>query len=1013
MKKSNLIKENTYKINKHLKKKKDDLIGKEIKNNSYLNFKNRFNLLLTIYFIITFLPLSLSETKRKISNKRNKISLIINKKGSQEIINPEGEFTKPDKVIINNNEEKINLNMIFDLPREQNEIDLIWENTSTTSFKEMFKNINNLISVDFSNFDASKITDMYGLFNNCPELQHINFMNFDTSSVINMGCMFCHATLTSLDLSTFNTSSVQNMKYMFYNCKNIKTLNLSNFNTKSVIFMNLMFSNMQSLISLDLSNFDTSSVSTMNYMFEENISLVYLNLISFEEKNKEMTIDDMFSNNMNKLIYCIDEKKSPNITSLLKSKNFIYDCENICFSKSKIIIINKKECVDGCKKEGNFTCNDNDTCYNSCFEDTDINNKKDEKIENKQNFSSENFFKEKQEVNTENITMIDDIIKNIREDILKGNLNSLLKNITNGKDDLIVKKNDTIFQITTTENQKNNTNKNISTLNLGDCEDRLKQIYEIPNHLSLIIFKVDYYKEGSLIPVICYEIYDPINKTQLDLNYCKDILVNLNIPVSIDEDNYFKYDPNSEYYNDVCYTYTTDNDTDIILNDRQNEYNDNNLSICENNCTLNGYDNENKKVSCECEVKSKISLISEIIDNDEILSNNFTNGDKSTSNIVTMKCVYTLFSKDGLLTNLGNYILLFSIILFLISIIIVYKCGLYKIEYYIKEIIFLKTKSIKRNNHSSNKNIFDINKNHKRRKIKKVNMKNSKISNPNKKFSKKALRKEKENSVTNSKINCKKLDSLINNEKSQKENIIIYKTEKKNHNNFNNINYNDCEMNSFTYEEALEYDNRTFLQFFFSLLKRKNIIIFSFFPMNDYNIRIIKICLFFLFFDIYFAINTLLFNHSTIHQIYKDKGIYNLSYFLPKIILSFIITYIIITIIKYYSLTENNILELKKEKRNNNLEDKAEKIKKTIIIKYIIFFILSYLFLIFFWYYLSSFCAVYKNSQAYLIKNTLISFSIGLIFPCLFVLITSIFRIFSLKKRKETLFKVSKIIQIM
>ena len=183
--------------------------------------------------------------------------------------------------------------------------------------------------------------------------------------------------------------------------------------------------------------------------------------------------------------------------------------------------------------------------------------------------------------------------------------------------------------------------------------------------------------------------------------------------------------------------------------------------------------------------------------------------------------------------------------------------------------------------------------------------------------------------------------------------------------------------------------------------------------MNDYNIRIIKICLFFLFFDIYFAINTLLFNHSTIHQIYKDKGIYNLSYFLPKIILSFIITYIIITIIKYYSLTENNILELKKEKRNNNLEDKAEKIKKTIIIKYIIFFILSYLFLIFFWYYLSSFCAVYKNSQAYLIKNTLISFSIGLIFPCLFVLITSIFRIFSLKKRKETLFKVSKIIQIM
>ena len=108
-------------------------------------------------------------------------------------------------------------------------------------------------------------------------------------------------------------------------------------------------------------------------------------------------------------------------------------------------------------------------------------------------------------------------------------------------------------------------------MNLGDCEERLKKIYNIDNNLSFIIFKVDYYKEGSLIPVICYEIFHPLNYTQLDLNYCKDILIQLNIPVSIDKDNYFKYDPNSDFYNDECYTYMTENGTDIILNDRQNE----------------------------------------------------------------------------------------------------------------------------------------------------------------------------------------------------------------------------------------------------------------------------------------------------------------------------------------------------------------------------------------------------------------------------------------------------------
>ena len=41
------------------------------------------------------------------------------------------------------------------------------------------------------------------------------------------------------------------------------------------------------------------------------------------------------------------------------------------------------------------------------------------------------------------------------------------------KQDLIVENNDIIFQITTTENQKNNNYSNISNIDLGECEDRL------------------------------------------------------------------------------------------------------------------------------------------------------------------------------------------------------------------------------------------------------------------------------------------------------------------------------------------------------------------------------------------------------------------------------------------------------------------------------------------------------------------------------------------------------------
>ena len=101
-------------------------------------------------------------------------------------------------------------------------------------------------------------------------------------------------------------------------------------------------------------------------------------------------------------------------------------------------------------------------------------------------------------------------------------------------------------------------------------------------------------------------------KTKLDLKYCEEILIKLNIPVSIDETKLFKYDPNSGFYTDNCFPYTTENGTDIILNDRKQEFVDNNLSLCENNCNYTGYDQDIKKSSCDCFIKNKMELISDI-----------------------------------------------------------------------------------------------------------------------------------------------------------------------------------------------------------------------------------------------------------------------------------------------------------------------------------------------------------------------------------------------------------------
>ena len=250
--------------------------------------------------------------------------------------------------------------------------------------------------------------------------------------------------------------------------------------------------------------------------------------------------------------------------------------------------------------------------------------------------------------------------------------------------------------MTTSDSQKNNTNKNISTLDLGDCEKELKTQYGINGSLPLIIFKIDYYSPDTLIPIVGYEIYHPITKIRLNLSYCEHILVKLNIPVSIDESKLFKYDPNSDFYNDNCFSYTTENGTDIILNDRKEEFNNNNLSLCQKNCNYTGYVEENKQSSCDCFVKNKIDLISDIIKDQDKLSYSFDSNKSSSSssfsNIITIKCTKALFSKDGLKNNISSYILIIFITQFLVSIILFMKCGYQSLVDDIQDILTKKEK---------------------------------------------------------------------------------------------------------------------------------------------------------------------------------------------------------------------------------------------------------------------------------------------------------------------------------
>ena len=157
-------------------------------------------------------------------------------------------------------------------------------NTSkVTDMSYMFSDMSNLTTLDLSNFDTSKVTNMQAMFNDIRNnLTTLNLSNFNTSKVTDMSYMFVHMhSLTSLNLSNFDTSKVINMIHMFHAVTDLTTLDLSKFNTSNVTNMSYMFAEMHSLTTLILSNFNTSQVTNMQYMFSDMHELTTLNLSNF------------------------------------------------------------------------------------------------------------------------------------------------------------------------------------------------------------------------------------------------------------------------------------------------------------------------------------------------------------------------------------------------------------------------------------------------------------------------------------------------------------------------------------------------------------------------------------------------------------------------------------------------------------------------------------------------------------------------------------------------------------
>ena len=978
--------------------------------------------------------------------------------------------------------------------------------SNVKSMMSTFFECTKLIYIDLSNFDTLNVERMDNMFNNCESLIYLNLKKFKlTNSVYSNGAFsgvpsnakYCiEDTSTKNILSISGTNSDCSHKCFKENIKLDTVRKECTENCKSsgyeYEYNNICYN--ECPIGSYSIFCDSSECNEITKECFDTLPEGYY--LDSEEKNYKKCFEKCKScfgpgnatnNNcrecQQELIFLNETLFQSNCYE--KCQYYYYFDENskyYCTENDKCpdeynkLILEKNKCIDECKKDDIYRYEYNDSCFIECpngtindesnyicysenFEnigstnldnknmDSDINTKLETEF-NLPYVEQNNIFFIVQEklnnyninsTNISNIEIQDEILKYIQEILIQG-FNTT--DIDKGKDSTFSFYN-VNYTITSTLNQKNIKNNNITTINLGKCENKLKEEYNISINNSLYILKIDTVINN--IHKVEYQIYYPMvnnESNKLNLSKCQNMKINISIPVDIPSNEIDNHNSSSGFYNDICYTLTTADGTDEPLKDRQNDYINNNMSVCEEDCDFTIYDKIKKKAICSCFVKIELPLISEIkVDKNKLLSN--FKDIKNIANFKMLNCLHLLFNKNNILNNSSNYLFLLLFILNTLTVFIFLFYNRIKIKKFIDQ--FSKV-----NHNDDDDNIINIStankkvKNTRNKKTKKEksikNIKNKNIGNkaPIKNKDKSDQNKIKEIELNTSNTKDKNSKSLKFKKSNSKTKKFLNKKNNKSNQNNSNVNfhskrkvsnkkklnelndlnpneifnlYNEKEMNELDYKEALKKDKRTYFQYYLSLLRTQHTLAFSFFNIKDYNSQIIKIYIFFFTFTIDYVISVMFYSDATMHKIYIDEGSFDFTYQLPQMFYSFLISTIFKTIISFLGFYENNIIIIKNNIKNENTTKKEfNKIK----LKVLLFFGINVILIFLSWIYLGCFCAVYKNTQMHLLLDVSSSFAISFVSPFFIYLIPGIIRIPSLKNNKRScLFKLSTLLQML
>ena len=442
------------------------------------------------------------------------------------------------------------------------------------------------------------------------------------------------------------------------------------------------------------------------------------------------------------------------------------------------------------------------------------------------------------------------------------------------------------IEITDTMRLKQYFNKNIyisDIINITECENKLREEHSIPDNKELIILKIDLRRNDTASTQVEYQIYNPIDNTPLDLSVCKNNKINIQFksPLWLDDEYKEKikelyaksfdiFDIEQKFYSDICYPHhAVDFKADLTLEKKQRVYYYYNANLCEKSCTFIDLDLNTYQAICDCPVKTGIDLDASKQDLFEYIEVNDQKivHEEKISNIKSMKCLTYVFTRKGFKGNWGSYFMMLMILCFVfvgliwfyegqdiilqkirvILDIIIIRLGILHDEKFRRKFEELKKKYkefnldedepeiINNNEEGPNEiNNLDENNNIIPSEDNKV-VKNEYIVNQEKK-------KNNELEIIRKRGPQKNIllqRSVILNKDKKMEEIIIPEKEK-------DYNLTDIEKDLLIYNKAKIMDNRTYLGYYWSLLKLRQLIIFTFVSSNDFNFFLIKLLSFFL-----------------------------------------------------------------------------------------------------------------------------------------------------------------------